>query len=287
MKSAIGRIIITACIASLMLTGCSGSKVPLKKRLKAMIWGTEESFVDSSEESEDYSETEYETEEEEEIRESKKEKKEKKDKEDKEDSEKSGGPGKKSGDSLFKGELDEDLKGISTTEPAYATEFDWFYGWLHPEDGYETPQIEDSRKIRADEAERLNGGWKCYMCALDEKGLTEEERYMHVDIDTDGDDMNLTLVWGWYFPPYDASNGDNSSIDESSEKSETVSGSWQKGDGIRLGSDIGIVDIDCFYELDQDNGVGQYAIGSFTFNSGEEYNFALMRDNFKGRGPAQ
>ncbi len=174
---------------------------------------------------------------------------------------------KKSDDSA----LLEHAKEMSTDKSALAMDFDWYLDILLF-DGKSNGQVvtdETQRTQITDEPQVLNGGWKCYMCGDKKNHAKSPERYLHADIDTDGDRFAITLDWGDLFL-----NDGSESVKE--EGSETLTGKWdpQKGT-VHTTSDLGNVDFDAFYE--STDKTEQYAIGKLTWNSGEVDNLVLMR----------
>ncbi len=162
-------------------------------------------------------------------------------------------------------------KEMSTDKSALAMDFDWYLDILLF-DGKSNGQVvtdETQRTQITDEPQVLNGGWKCYMCGDKKNHAKSPERYLHADIDTDGDRFAITLDWGDLFL-----NDGSESVKE--EGSETLTGKWdpQKGT-VHTTSDLGNVDFDAFYESTDKN--EQYAIGRLTWNSGEVDNLVLMR----------
>ena len=162
-------------------------------------------------------------------------------------------------------------KEMSTDEDAYATEFDWFIDIILNDGTMNGQVVTDKSQVMQiyKDAEVLNGGWKCFMCGQKKEYFNSPERYMHANIDTDGDNFELRLDWG-YFIPNDGSEGNKE------EGSYTFNGKWDPEMGtVNVSSDSGNVDIQCFYES-TDNGE-QYAFGTMTWPSGEVDNIAFMR----------
>ncbi|MBQ7556799.1 MAG: hypothetical protein IJT00_01930 [Lachnospiraceae bacterium] len=189
--------------------------------------------------------------------------------------------GKKDG--WFDGEIDEDLtdgggssgkaEELSTDEMAYATEFDWLIDYARDLGYGSATVIEDARKLTKSDAADLNGGWKCYMFSDSPEYFNEPERYLHAVVDTDGSSFDITLNWG-YMEPKNGGEG----IDESSDPDTAFTGSWDSEETVHTFSESGNVDIQEFYEAEDEKGkIEQYAVGRFQWPSGEVDVIGLMR----------
>ncbi|MCR4907572.1 MAG: hypothetical protein K5985_02005 [Lachnospiraceae bacterium] len=177
---------------------------------------------------------------------------------------------------------DEDLsahaKEMSTDENAFATEFDWFLDYISGgKYGFCDMIMDEAQRERltSQEADGLNGGWKCFITTDPETAKKEGsvDRYLHADIDTDGDDFKITLKW-WLvnFP-----GSDGTKEDETGTPDETFKGSWDSDETVHTASELGNVDITEFYESGEGDECEQYAIGKFQWNSGEVDYIGLMR----------
>ncbi len=161
-------------------------------------------------------------------------------------------------------------KKLSTDEPAYATEFDWFLDYVN-ETGYGNAQVitDPNRATRmTDLQEALNGGWKAFICT--KKGVygSDVERYLNANIDAAGGKFNITLNWKYLVEP----NGET--IEE--KGSSVYRGTYDDLEGTATAmTDDSKIDFDAFY-LSKD-GQTEYAVGTFTWISGEKDSIALMR----------
>ena len=97
-------------------------------------------------------------------------------------------------------------------------------------------------QLTKQDAKALNGGWQCYLVGDSKQYYNEPERYMHADIDTDGEDFNLTLRWGYFEPK----NG-GESIDENDQPAENLKGKWDSDTTVHTFSEIGNIDISEIY----------------------------------------
>ncbi len=160
---------------------------------------------------------------------------------------------------------------LTTTENAYATEFDWLIDkvfniskgeWANETD----PEF--CRRIEGDEAALLNGGWKCFIFEGDPGYYTGQyERYLNAVVDTDGSKFNITLNWNlWY--------ADEGAFEEDGQ--EILKGKWDSSKATaHTTSEIGNIDFTDFY-ITYENG-GEYAVGTLLWNSGEVDHVGLMR----------
>ena len=158
---------------------------------------------------------------------------------------------------------------LSTDEDAEALDFDWFIEMipsiLHSAEPYKLSPDDATRVVN--EPLSLNGGWKCYMRGDDENFSSDGERYLHAEIDTDGNNFKLTLYW-WL------ADWDGETHEESG--SSVFKGTWDGESGnMHLESDSGEVDLTGFYISDDNE--EQYAFGRFCWPSGEKDHIALMR----------
>ncbi len=160
---------------------------------------------------------------------------------------------------------------LSTTESAHATEFDWFIDYVN-ETGYGMDAVitDPAQATRMTDLQgALNGGWKCFM--FTKKGVygSDVERYLNANVEASGGKFNITLNWDLMLDP--SAGG---SIQE--QGSSTYRGTYDDaaGTATAMSSDSKI-DFDAFY-LSKD-GKTEYAVGTFTWISGEKDSIALMR----------
>ena len=160
---------------------------------------------------------------------------------------------------------------LSTDESAHATEFDWFIDYVN-ETGYGMDAVitDPDRATRMTDLQgALNGGWKCFM--FTKKGVygSDVERYLNANVEASGGKFNITLNWDLMLDP--SAGG---SIKE--QGSSIYRGTYDdlEGTATAMSSDSKI-DFDAFY-LSKD-GKTEYAVGTFTWISGEKDSIALMR----------
>ncbi len=183
-------------------------------------------------------------------------------------------------DKLSQDEQKKIADDLTTVENAYATEFDWLidkvFNISKGEWANETDP-EYCRRIEGDEAALLNGGWKCFIFEGDPGYYTGQyERYLNAVVDTDGNKFNITLNWNlWY--------ADNETIEEQGQ--EILSGKWDSSKAtVHTASSLGNVDFTDFY-ITHDN-LGEYAVGTLQWNSGEVDHIGLMRGTPMNPGSA-
>ena len=102
------------------------------------------------------------------------------------------------------------------------------------------------------------------------------ERYLNAVVDTDGSKFNITLNWNtWYT--------DTEVVEEKGQ--EILKGKWDSSQAtVHTASSMGNVDFTDFY-ITHDN-LGEYAVGTLQWNSGEVDHIGLMRSVNLGSGSA-
>lgn len=157
---------------------------------------------------------------------------------------------------------------LSTAEIANAADFEWLLDYIMF-GGSEAGHVitDQSLSSRVTDAAALNGGWKAYMFTENGTYGSDVERYLNVEIDTDGDSFDLIVNWKYF---YDAVSG--SSVDET--HMDLFEGSYRGGTAT-VQSDFAKVELDEFY-LSND-GKAEYAVGTLYWISGETERIGLMR----------
>ena len=160
---------------------------------------------------------------------------------------------------------------LSTTESAHATEFDWFIDYVN-ETGYGMDAVitDPNQATRMTDLQgALNGGWKCFMFTKKGDYGSDVERYLNASVEASGGKFNITLNWDLMLDP-----AAGESIQE--QGSSTYRGTYDDAAGTATAmSDDSKIDFDAFY-LSKD-GKTEYAVGTFTWISGEKERIALMR----------
>ena len=160
---------------------------------------------------------------------------------------------------------------LSTDEPAYATEFDWFIDYVNS-GGKESGRVitDESLATRITDLQpALNGGWKAFI--FTENGVygSDVERYLHADVEASGGKFNITLNWKYLVDP-----AAGETIEETG--SATYRGTYDDLEGTAAAeTSDSRVEFDAFY-LAKD-GEAEYATGTFRWISGEIDRIALMR----------
>lgn len=162
---------------------------------------------------------------------------------------------------------------LSTTEPANAMDIEWYMDYML-QGGNGAGQVITnpaySRRITGQELALVNGGWKAYMCFIENDiYIPDGERYFNVALAASGSELSLTANWKYVF---DATSGHN--VEESG--SDVFPGTWDAETGSAVfQSNHGRIEIFDFY-YDEAN-QRQYAVGVYLWPSGEVTNLALMR----------
>ncbi len=161
---------------------------------------------------------------------------------------------------------------LSTKENAKEKEFSWFTQIAYSRKGKTSPngtkRIENMPLL-------LNGGWKCFMCGEGSSYTGSDARVLNAELKTDGKSVILKLNW------WRVLNPSVEGIENESNMPPTVcNGKWNgKSSSVHLVSDMGNVDITDFYI--SENGDAEYAVGIFSWSSGEQDYFAMMRGKAK------
>ena len=160
---------------------------------------------------------------------------------------------------------------LSTTDHALAGDFEWALDYVlygGEAAGKVVSDPSQSVRIRGDLQPLLNGGWKAFL--FTEPGVygSDAERYCNAEINTSGDSFSIRLNWKYLLDPSAGTIEEDGSAD--------YEGNYDAGAGTAVAMAVDSrIDFDAFYtspELD-----AQYAIGTFTWISGEKDRIALMR----------
>lgn len=162
---------------------------------------------------------------------------------------------------------------LSTDDYAKAQDFEWFLD-CELSDGSGAGQIIRKpgavERIQGDEAHFLNGGWKAFM--LDTQSVPADPnsgRFFNVNIDTDGSSFDVTMNWKYLILPYS-----DETVEE--EGSDLFKGRWDgKTASAACQSEFGTVSFEQFYIAPDYS--AEYAVGTFSWISGEVERIALMR----------
>ncbi|MCR4893007.1 MAG: hypothetical protein K5989_12605 [Lachnospiraceae bacterium] len=174
-------------------------------------------------------------------------------------------------------EFDEEF--YSTDETANIGDVEWFDAWIMM--GQAPSGFENAIPISS--PEQMNGGWRMYMRYDPNGSYTSDnvQRFMHADIYTSGTNVRVNMKFGSMF---DQSSG--KSYDETGDGDELTGPLTTDNIGFSASGSIGKLDItDVFFYQEK-----QFAIGLFTWVSGEKDVVALMRPNgsfsfdFEGSG---
>lgn len=161
---------------------------------------------------------------------------------------------------------------LSTAEHARPLDFEWALDYVLYGGETAVRVLSDPSqtvRITGDLYPLLNGGWKAFLFTAAGEYGSDVERYCHAEINTSGSDFTFRLNWKYLFEPTDGS-----SVEESG--SSDYEGSFDAGTGMAsVLADDSRIEFEAFYtspELD-----AQYALGTFTWISGEKDRIALMR----------
>lgn len=162
---------------------------------------------------------------------------------------------------------------LSTTKYANAMDGEWaidyiFYGGKNQ--GRVITDPATSRKIFDDMQPLLNGGWKAYMFSADSDYYDRDwERYLSVWIATTDSDFQIRLDWKYV---YNAAK--EQTIEEDGK--DIYKGTFDAANGsAKASGEYGSIEIDEFYV--NEDFTAEYALGTYSWPSGEKYHIALMR----------
>lgn len=176
-------------------------------------------------------------------------------------------------DSMAEETAEISVRSLSTDDFANAQDFEWFLDYeLSDGSGAGRVITEPGAVdlIQGDGAYLLNGGWKAYM--LDTQSVPcdpNSGRFFNVNIDTDNNSFDVTINWKYLILPYS-----DETIEE--EGSDLFKGRWDSENAAaKCQSDFGTLEFSQFYITPDYS--AEYAIGTFTWISGEIGRIALMR----------
>ena len=176
--------------------------------------------------------------------------------------------GKKGASGMSEARQREIASSLSTKENAKESEFGWFTRTVYSRTGADAPD----GTTRIDNMPLLlNGGWKCFMCGEGSSYTGTDARVLNAELKTDGKSVILKLNWWRVLNPW------VEGIEDESDMPPTVcNGTWDgKRSSVHFVSDMGNVDLSDFY-ISAD-GDAEYAVGTFSWSSGEQDYFAMMR----------
>ncbi len=162
----------------------------------------------------------------------------------------------------------ETAASLSTKENAKEKEFGWFTRTTYSRTGKAAPD----GTTRIDNMPLLlNGGWKCFMCGEGNSYTGTDARVLNAELKTDGKSVILKLNW------WRVLNPSVEGIEDESDMPPTIcNGTWNgKSSSVHFVSDMGNVDLTDFY-ISAD-GDAEYATGTFSWCSGEQDYFAMVR----------
>ena len=161
---------------------------------------------------------------------------------------------------------------LSTSDNALALDFEWALDVVLNGGGSVGSVVTDPSqavRITGDLQPLLNGGWKAFL--FTEPGVygSDQERYCNAEISTSGNDFSIRMNYQYLFDPVAGTT-----IDEGGSADYYGEFDAQTGTAYAL-TDDSRIDFDEFYVspgLD-----AEYALGTFTWISGEKDRIALMR----------
>ncbi len=161
---------------------------------------------------------------------------------------------------------------LSTSDNALALDFEWALDVVLNGGGSVGSVVTDPSqavRITGDLQPLLNGGWKAFL--FTEPGVygSDQERYCNAEISTSGNDFSIRMNYQYLFDP-----ASGTTIDEGGSADYYGEFDAQAGTAYAL-TDDSRIDFDEFYVspgLD-----AEYALGTFTWISGEKDRIALMR----------
>ena len=178
----------------------------------------------------------------------------------------------KSPEELSRAEMDELAAQLSTEQYPVTGEFLWAKDFILS--GARTvPEVLKSDKvirITGDRMPLIDGGWKVYISTADGEYGSDMDQYLNAQITPQGDSIRIHMVRDrWFYLGTDEIIRDGTVFD--------FEGSLDAGKGsAQAYSDDARLDLDEFY-ITKD-GMTEYALGTFTWISGEKDRVMMMRE---------